>query len=281
MASPSRSGSTSNVMNRQSKPPLLERLLDEVLRGVPRRRVGDEATLFNERSAGHGVFALLNSPAILAGFQNTHQYWPNPSPRGSRRPKMGRLDELAANCLADYSDAWLPTVQRRYHMPQRSPVIFWLLLAATISVDAVAYYWVVSENSPNSSIAIDALFTVQVSVVCIWSGLGNRRTVWTRIAPWLAALGASLVRGTSSAKLTGAPLCGMGEVVFDSTSVSSSATDGRSVAVRTNSILATTKPYAAKLAFFAESTSIGDDGCRRAYAAIAHLLMCAASKNLG
>ena len=54
MASPSRSGSTSNVMNRQSKPPLLERLLDEVLRGVPRRRVGDEATFFDERSAGHG-----------------------------------------------------------------------------------------------------------------------------------------------------------------------------------------------------------------------------------
>jgi hypothetical protein len=81
-------------------------------------------------------------------------------------------------------------------MPQRSPVIFWLLLAATISVDAVLISLLASE--PYSGplyvvVAFHAMILSQLSVVCIWSALAAQKGPWTRLAPIPAALLAAQV----------------------------------------------------------------------------------------
>src|SRR3990172_10768238 len=81
----------------------------------------------------------LHSPAILAGWSRDPHI---------NRSRMGRLCELAVNRRTDYSDDWPAPVQRRYTMPQRSPVIFWLLLAATVAIDAVVFAWMVLEPYP-------------------------------------------------------------------------------------------------------------------------------------
>jgi len=83
-------------------------------------------------------------------------------------------------------------------MKERAPVIFWLLVAATICVDAVAYSWMVSEPYPYASVAAVAwlaLVTGQLSVICIWSAMRLTKTFWTRIAPWLGVILATLLGG--------------------------------------------------------------------------------------
>jgi hypothetical protein len=81
-------------------------------------------------------------------------------------------------------------------MPQRSPAIFWLLLAATICIDAVAFSWAASEPDYSYGfLTFDALMLSQISVVCIWSGLSVAKTIWTRISPILAVIVASLAWG--------------------------------------------------------------------------------------
>jgi hypothetical protein len=42
-------------------------------------------------------------------------------------------------------------------MPQHSPLIFWILLAATISVDAVAFAWAEAAHGEYGFIAFEAL----------------------------------------------------------------------------------------------------------------------------
>ncbi len=99
---------------------------------------------------------------------------------------MGRLGELATNQQTDYSDDWPAALQRRYIMPQRSPVTFWLLLAATLAVYAVAISWVASGPFPTPVHAwaiFDALTFGQLSLICIWSALRPVKTAWSRIAP--------------------------------------------------------------------------------------------------
>src|SRR3954447_22912186 len=84
-------------------------------------------------------------------------------------------------------------------MLQRSPIIFWLILAATISVDAAAFSW--AELGPRDSygfIAFDALMLSQISVVCIWTGLRSEKSVWTCFNPFLAVVVASLLCGMFS-----------------------------------------------------------------------------------
>ena len=109
---------------------------------------------------------------------------------------MGRLCELAVNRRTDYSDDWPAPVQRRYTMPQRSPVIFWLLLAATVAIDAVVFAWMVLEPYPKfAAVAYDALVVGQLSVICIWSALTLAKTFWVRVAPLVAALLASVAMG--------------------------------------------------------------------------------------
>jgi hypothetical protein len=81
-------------------------------------------------------------------------------------------------------------------MNMRSPTILWLLLAATICVDAVAIVWVLSlPFALYATVACDALFSSQLSVICIWSALCLTKNFWTRIAPLLAVVIASLAIG--------------------------------------------------------------------------------------
>lgn len=77
-------------------------------------------------------------------------------------------------------------------MSTRSPVIFWLLLAATICVDAVALSWVYPAP-PYAVVAIDAILVAQLSIACIWSAFHTTKSVWTRITPILAVLLAASV----------------------------------------------------------------------------------------
>lgn len=81
-------------------------------------------------------------------------------------------------------------------MPQRSPIIFWLLLAATLCVDAVVLSWVAPELRPDpgyATVCFDALIVSQLNVVCIRSAFSSTKTSWTRIAPLLAAALAAIL----------------------------------------------------------------------------------------
>jgi hypothetical protein len=83
-------------------------------------------------------------------------------------------------------------------MQQRSPLIFWLLLAATASVDAVAAVWAAGGQYPVSeyaTVVIHALVLGQLGVVCLVFAMSAKPTFLTRIAPWIAALVATLVIG--------------------------------------------------------------------------------------
>ncbi len=77
-------------------------------------------------------------------------------------------------------------------MPQRSPVIVWLLFAATLCVDAVAWTAAKSPHGPYWELIYDALAAGQLGVVCIWSILRPRANVATRVAPWIAVIIASV-----------------------------------------------------------------------------------------
>jgi hypothetical protein len=83
-------------------------------------------------------------------------------------------------------------------MPQRSPLIFWLLLAATLCVDAVAYSFAEAEPDPYGFVVFEALMLSQISVVCIWAGLRAEKSMWTRISPLLAIIYATLIWGMFS-----------------------------------------------------------------------------------
>jgi hypothetical protein len=80
-------------------------------------------------------------------------------------------------------------------MPPRSPLIFWLLLAATISIDAVAV-WFVSEayrHALYANVVFHALILGQLSVICIGAALRSGGNPWIQLAPAVAALAAALL----------------------------------------------------------------------------------------
>jgi hypothetical protein len=109
--------------------------------------------------------------------------------------------ELAPGPETDYSDHRQYIVQRRYPMPRQSPVFLWLLLAATIGVDAVVFARMRSEPYPAlmyTSAAFYALITGQLSVICIWSALRGTTIVWTVILPLVSAVCAALLNATFS-----------------------------------------------------------------------------------
>ncbi len=83
-------------------------------------------------------------------------------------------------------------------MPQRSPIIFWLLLAATLAVDAVVFPQVVATNTRvfwsagiYLKVMFDALLVSQLSVVCIWAALSTRK--FLRLPAFVAAVAATLI----------------------------------------------------------------------------------------
>ena len=88
-------------------------------------------------------------------------------------------------------------------VPFRSPIIFWLLVAATLAVNAVATY----ELSQTQNAQVVALFTGlmygQFSLLCVWV-VADRRSGKLRLgAPLLAALIAALLISSTGAAGSG------------------------------------------------------------------------------
>jgi len=78
-------------------------------------------------------------------------------------------------------------------MPQRSPIIFALLIAASLGSCGVALSLTAERSrSEYAAIAYFALLGSILSVVCIWSALRPRASFWTRGAPVAATLVVSM-----------------------------------------------------------------------------------------
>lgn len=101
--------------------------------------------------------------------------------------------ELAMVRRTDYSDDSASTTQRRSFMQRSSSAIFWLLLAATLAVDALAVSWVYMTTLEQAGNLYFALVCSQISVVCIGSSCssvrGPRRWMW----PWVVSLAVAAV----------------------------------------------------------------------------------------
>jgi hypothetical protein len=87
-------------------------------------------------------------------------------------------------------------------VPTRSPIIFWLLLAATISVDAVVFSMKASERDFQQTyrgIIFPALVASELGVVCIWSVLSSIKVHWLAalFAPPVSAVVDTLILGPS------------------------------------------------------------------------------------
>ena len=70
--------------------------------------------------------------------------------------------------------------------PQRFPVIFWLLLAATLAVDAVAVLWW-AFSGPQQTAAVTfytGLIVGQISVAAIWAWSTDSRQFWRWLLPF-------------------------------------------------------------------------------------------------
>lgn len=89
-------------------------------------------------------------------------------------------------------------------MKECSPITFWLLLAATIAIDAVVFSQI-GEDAPAALapmlvyfvVAFDALLVGQLCVVCIWATLGTQRVVWLPIliAPFVPTYFRTMLSG--------------------------------------------------------------------------------------
>jgi hypothetical protein len=91
-------------------------------------------------------------------------------------------------------------MQRRRNMPHRSPIIFWLLLAANVCVDSVLWSLVTGHfdnYSGFASVSLHAMIQSQLSIVCIWTAVTERKNLSTLILPFAAALVAALVTATA------------------------------------------------------------------------------------
>lgn len=79
-------------------------------------------------------------------------------------------------------------------MSRHSPVIFALLLAATLSVDAVALYWCwrTLPRGDRAAALYLGLVLGQLGVCCIWASLATRRGLWRWLVPYAGGLAAVL-----------------------------------------------------------------------------------------
>jgi hypothetical protein len=74
-------------------------------------------------------------------------------------------------------------------MPQRSPLLIWLLAAATICADVVALAATLeTPSNVDLQICLFALLLGQLSVVCIWAVMRAAPNLWTRLLPPVAVL---------------------------------------------------------------------------------------------
>jgi hypothetical protein len=81
-------------------------------------------------------------------------------------------------------------------MPPRSPILFWLLLAATLAVDAVATVQMFGTDispSPRSALLYPALALGQLSVVSIWVVMFRPRIGATWLIPFAIGLAFALI----------------------------------------------------------------------------------------
>jgi hypothetical protein len=74
-------------------------------------------------------------------------------------------------------------------MPRTSPIIFWLLLAATLCVNAVSIYWIFDEGiSAASATLYVALAFAELSALAVWAVLLHRVFGARWLAPFFAGL---------------------------------------------------------------------------------------------
>jgi len=78
-------------------------------------------------------------------------------------------------------------------------VIFWLLLVATLCVNAVVFMYK-GPSSTRHEIAIFAILSSQVSLVCIWFALRSARWIWTVafVIAAVVAAAALFIRGAEN-----------------------------------------------------------------------------------
>jgi hypothetical protein len=82
---------------------------------------------------------------------------------------------------------------------QRSPVIFWLLLAATICVDAVAIFWLFEGGFEVAAVTLYiALGIGQLSALCAWVVLFHARLGLRWLVPFIAGFAFALLLSTPS-----------------------------------------------------------------------------------
>jgi hypothetical protein len=82
-------------------------------------------------------------------------------------------------------------------MPQRSPINFWLLLAATICVDAVTMVLMYAGAQEPASLFIAMVFA-QISALCVWALFSRGQQLARLISPFALAIAAALWMGLSS-----------------------------------------------------------------------------------
>src|SRR3972149_3188012 len=94
-------------------------------------------------------------------------------------------------------------------MPQRSPIICWLLLSATLAVDAVAIMWLsIAEEWSFAAYLSAALVSSQLALVSLWGVFAARRALWG----WIGAIAAVLAVTQPMVRLAGlwfAGACGI------------------------------------------------------------------------
>jgi hypothetical protein len=78
-------------------------------------------------------------------------------------------------------------------MPHRSPVIFWLLLAATLCVDIVATVWLFKETLQlRSATLFMAMAYAQISILCVWAVLRSTTIRFRWVVPFVPGFLAAL-----------------------------------------------------------------------------------------
>jgi hypothetical protein len=76
---------------------------------------------------------------------------------------------------------------------ERSPIIFWLLLAATLCLDAIAIVWILRGHGTEIQTFFMALTYAQLSTLCVWAVLVRTRSGFRWLLPFCAGLLAALV----------------------------------------------------------------------------------------
>ncbi|HEY3393422.1 MAG TPA: hypothetical protein VGK58_11995 [Lacipirellulaceae bacterium] len=80
-------------------------------------------------------------------------------------------------------------------MPQRSPINFWLLLAATICVDAVLMASKYAEAHRHIGSFFVALVFGQLSALCVWASFASRQQFVRAMVPFAFSIAAALWMG--------------------------------------------------------------------------------------